>query len=232
MKTKILDKLKAIRDLKAVSVTDKTLEAYADLIATSVTEETQIDTEVGKYENLMVVSNGNIGFTAAEQIKLKKAEWEKDHKVPETIPPTPPTPPEPTPTQMTPESIAKLIADGITAGLAPLQKEKQNEQIITSARAAISEKFGIGESEKATSDYIFNNLSKGELTDVDALVNSYEAEYNSFRTAQGLGAVPPKVNKIEAANTETDKWAEGVKKQREEAAKKEEAAFKRVHNQN
>jgi hypothetical protein len=148
MKEKILAFLKT----KLNGVPNAILEGVSGQLATTITEEAQIETvcNAGLIASLQFSSQyaqqeGDRRATTATQTAIRT--YEETHKLKDGKP-VESTPPATPPAAGTPEAIAKMIQDGIKAAIDPIQQEfvgyKQKEQqgaLRTSAISAIKEKY-------------------------------------------------------------------------------------------
>jgi superfamily I DNA/RNA helicase len=78
VKEKILSALKtAVQVNGKTSISDKTLEAYANLISAQITDESQISESIKPHVAVLKEIQGNIDHVAAESTRVTKTELEK-----------------------------------------------------------------------------------------------------------------------------------------------------------
>lgn len=147
MKTKILVALKT--KYKTFGFSDKAFDGVADYLSKTVTEESQIETAIGGVEGLLKAFQGDIDFVRNEKSGLQKQLNELKEKYENPNPNSQPKPEE----KPQETDIAKMIADGIAAGIKPFAdelaafkteraKEARNAQILAKAKEyGISEKL-------------------------------------------------------------------------------------------
>lgn len=147
MKTKILVALKT--KYKTFGFSDKAFDGVADYLSKTVTEESQIETAIGGVEGLLKAFQGDIDFVRNEKSGLQKQLNELKEKYDNPNPNSQPKP-EAKPQET---DIAKMIADGIAAGIKPFAdelasfkaeraQEARNAQILAKAKEyGISEKL-------------------------------------------------------------------------------------------
>lgn len=223
MKDKILSKLKELRGTANKDVSDRTLETFATQLEATITEESQLEAGVMPYKGIIESIQGNFNAFAAANARQNPPVVE---------------PPKVEPPKSNGLTIEDLTA-AITAAQAPLLAEinaikggNAKAKMLESAKLAISEKFQLGESEMAGSNYIFEQISNRDFENVDALVNTYESEYNKLRAATGMGTVIPKSSIIVDPNKEVkDEWAERKKAQIAAQQEQEKAAYKRIYGE-
>ena len=226
MKQKILEKLKAVQLTHGKDVSLKTLEAQAETLSIFIADDEALE----KLNAESIISNlqGNINHTASEAARLA-AEKAKEVETPPTPTPTP----DEKPMNITPEQMAKMIADGIAAGMTDIRSEldgmKQNnikEGIINQTREKIQE-YNLSEAELTQSDYIFNKLIDGEVKDVESLIKAWETEYNQFRSITGQGSVVLKTPDA-GDSDEEDPFVTTIRAERADADAKRKAAADRL----
>jgi len=226
MKQKILEKLKAVQLTHGKDVSLKTLEAQAETLSIFIADDEALE----KLNAESIISNlqGNINHTASEAARLA-AEEAKEVETPPTPTPTP----DEKPMNITPEQMAKMIADGIAAGMTDIRSEldgmKQNnikEGIINQTREKIQE-YNLSEAELTQSDYIFNKLIDGEVKDVESLIKAWETEYNQFRSITGQGSVVLKTPDA-GDSDEEDPFVTTIRAERADADAKRKAAADRL----
>ena len=226
MKQKILEKLKAVQLTHGKDVSLKTLEAQAETLSIFIADDEALE----KLNAESIISNlqGNINHTASEAARLA-AEKAKEVETPPTSTPTP----DEKPMSMTPEQMAKMIADGIAAGMTDIRSEldgmKQNsikEGIINQTREKIQE-YNLSEAELTQSDYIFNKLIDGEVKDVESLIKAWETEYNQFRSITGQGSVVLKTPDA-GDSDEEDPFVTTIRAERADADARRKAAADRL----
>lgn len=147
MKTKILVALKT--KYKTFGFSDKAFDGVADYLSKTVTEESQIETAIGGVEGLLKAFQGDIDFVRNEKSGLQKQLKELKEKDENPKPNSQPKPEE----KPQETDIAKMIADGIAAGIKPFAdelaafkteraQEARNAQILAKAKEyGISEKL-------------------------------------------------------------------------------------------
>jgi len=226
MKQKILEKLKAVQLTHGKDVSLKTLEAQAETLSIFIADDEALE----KLNAESIISNlqGNINHTASEAARLA-AEKAKEVETPPTPTPTP----DEKPMNITPEQMAKMIADGIAAGMTDIRSEldgmKQNnikEGIINQTREKIQE-YNLSEAELTQSDYIFNKLIDGEVKDVESLIKAWETEYNQFRSITGQGSVVLKTPDA-GDSDEEDPFVTTIRAERADADARRKAAADRL----
>ena len=240
MREKILLKLKELRGTANKDVSDRTLETFATQLEATITEDSQLEAGVMPYKGIIESIQGNFNAFAAAHVKDDKDKSE-DEKAAEQK-------------RLEDEAAAKKAAEdmkskggltledltaAITAAQAPLLAEinaikdgNTKAKLLEDAKLAISEKFQLGESEMAGSNYIFEQISDRDFENVDAFVNTYESEYNKLRAATGMGTVVPKSSIIVDPNKEVkDEWAERKKAEIAARQEQEKAAHKRIYGE-
>lgn len=147
MKEKILVALKT--KYKTFGFSDKAFDGVADYLSKTVTEESQIETAIGGVEGLLKAFQGDIDFVRNEKSGLQKQLNELKEKYDNPNPNSQPKPEE----KPQKTDIAKMIADGIAAGIKPFAdelasfkaeraQEARNAQILAKAKEyGISEKL-------------------------------------------------------------------------------------------
>lgn len=181
MKEKILLALKTACGT-TTSISDKTLDKIAETLATTITEESQIEAAIELQKPILQAIDGNINFVAAEAVKkVKPVEKTQEKQVEKTA---------------DPNDLKTLIAEAINAAINPLQeklngyeKEKTQTQLTSKITAKLKEK-GIPES------YLKGrNLLIESEDGIDTLVNSIDADYTGFKqemAEQGVIISAPK----------------------------------------
>lgn len=104
MKEKILNALKS--SVKNTTISDKTFDAYATLIASTVTEESQIQDAVSKFAPVIEITQGDINHQLASAVKAKtdtKADVKND--------------------AFDPEKLSSLLQEAINKAVTPLQEK-------------------------------------------------------------------------------------------------------------
>lgn len=142
MKEKILVALKT--KYKTFGFGDKAFDGVADYLAKTVTEESQIETAIGGVEGLLKAFQGDIDTVRNEKSGLQRQldDLKKQIEKPNQQPPA---------GGGGQPDIAKLIADGIAAGIKPLSDKLaafEQERLQTQRNAQIAsaaKKYGIPE---------------------------------------------------------------------------------------
>ncbi|MDX1365471.1 MAG: hypothetical protein R3243_14770, partial [Arenibacter latericius] len=167
MREKILLKLKELRGTANKDVSDRTLETFATQLEATITEESQLEAGVMPYKDIIESIQGNFNAFAAANAK-------QNPPAPEPPKVEPPKADPPKPNGLTLEDLTAAI----TAAQAPLLAEinaikggNAKAKLLEDAKLAISEKFQLGESEMAGSNYIFEQISDRDFENVDAFVN-------------------------------------------------------------
>lgn len=213
MKEKILAFLKT----KLTGVPNAFLEGAAGQLATTITEESQIETVCNtgliaslQFSSQFVQQEGDRRATTATQTAIKT--YEETHKLKDGKPIENPNPTPPA--DGSPEAIAKMIQDGIKAAIDPIQQElsgyKQKEQQgawRTSAISAVKEKFK--DSKLPIPEDFFDLLKIEKQEDVEAEVTKLneriEKHHQSLIDA-GLGVGHKPLFSKEKEELSVDDW--------------------------
>lgn len=169
MKDKILQKLKLACG-NNTSISDKTLEKLAEMMATTVTEETQIDAAVELQKPILQEFDGNISHVAAEAAKKTKPVDKPIDKPADK--PADPNEPEWF------KAYRKKQDQETTAlknKLEGIDKEKAVAQLTGKITAKLKEK-GIPESY-----YKGRNLLIDDESGIDQLVTSIDTDFIGFK---------------------------------------------------
>jgi hypothetical protein len=89
MKEKILSELKtAVRVNGKTGISDKTLEAYANIVSAQITDESQIADAIKPHVVVLKEIQGNIDHVAAESVRAAKTEFERQkEELKKSVPP-------------------------------------------------------------------------------------------------------------------------------------------------
>jgi hypothetical protein len=218
MKEKILAFLKT----KLTGVPNAILEGVSGQLATTITEESQIETvcNAGVIASLQVSSQyaqqeGDRRATTATQTAIKT--YEEAHKLKDGKPVVAAEPATP-PAAGTPEATAKMVQDAIQAALAPIQQElsgyKQKEQSTAlrgSAIEAIKEKYK--DSKIPIPEDFFELLTIEKPEDVEAQVTKLSERIDKHQQSlidAGFGiAEKPLFNpKAGSTSLSVEEWKE------------------------
>jgi hypothetical protein len=183
MKEKILLKLKEACG-KTTSISDQTLDKLATTLATSVTEESQIDAVIELQKPILQAIDGNINHVAAEAVKkVKPVEKLQEKTIEKTIDPNEPEWFKSYREKQDQETL------NLKNKLEGYEKEKTTAQLTGKVTAKLKEK-GIPES------YLKGrNLLIESEDGIDQLVTSIDGDYNAFKqemTEQGVFISAPK----------------------------------------
>jgi hypothetical protein len=199
MKHKIVEALKAYaKENKLVSISERTLSAYADGFVPFVTDEAQIPTVLAPVLPVLKELQGNISFTAAQAVEAKRKEWESLNPTPAPIPTPAPSPaPNPTPTPAPTDPSADLLKK-FEQLLAPLT---QKVEAITKERQVLTlqQQLAATFKEKNVPDYFYNtfvkhaNISTSEEATLLVEEVAQAWDVTNQKTAEGRfeGFVPP-----------------------------------------
>lgn len=170
MKEKILSQLKAACG-NTTSISEKTLQIIADRIATTITEESQIEAAIELEKPILQAIDGNINFVAADAVKKVKPVEKPVEKKPEEKP-TDPNEPEWFKSYREKQDQETLA---LKNKLENYDKEKTQTQLNGKITAKLKEK-GIPESY-----YKGRNLSIEDESGIDQLVTSIDADFVGFK---------------------------------------------------
>jgi hypothetical protein len=208
MKEKILQQLKAaVVGTGKTSITDQTFEAYANHIATQISEETQIPDAIKPHIELLKTFQGNINHVAATSVTEKeailKAEYEKQIADLKKLQ---------KPEEKPDESEAKIKAL-LEASITPLKQkleayeakeasEKRNASILAKAKELGIPKYRIDEGFAIASD-----ANDEAITNYLASVakNVVANKVESGKT----GLFPPSTP-LDQMKVEAEDWAKGL----------------------
>lgn len=213
MKEKIL---KALNELKAKvgkDVSDELVNTFADTIELTATEET-LEKMVKGYEPIFANLQKNIEDG-------KKKEPIKPNEPKEPIEPKEPVEPK-EPKPMTPEDIAKIVADAMKP-LADRLDQNDATKKQTELKTQIKEQIlkTVGDSDKKQAEYVFDRLDMSNEDTAETLTSKWKEEYNGFRSAMGMGEYVP-VDAKAAGSAEDKANEEYAKKVRAEWKAKDE----------
>jgi hypothetical protein len=188
MKEKILQQLKNACGQNTVT-TEITLNKWVDYLTAKITDESQIDAEIGLIKPLIETYDGNMNFVAAKAVKDAKA----------TPPPAdPPSPPDPNAepawvTTWKAEQAQKLT--DMEQKLTGFQKEKSVEAMVTEAKKMFFKKFKISDAERPLCEKALAvELKINQHENAEALITGWKTQYEDFRSASGLGGIDPAGN--------------------------------------
>lgn len=169
MKEKILSALKNVCG-KTTSISDQTLEKLAEIMATTITEESQIDAAIELQKPILQAVDHNISHVAAEAVKkVKPVEKTQEKPVEKT---TDPNEPEWFKSYREKQDQETLALKNKIEGY---DKEKTVAQLTGKVTAKLKEK-GIPES------YLKGrNLLIESEDGIDQLVTSIDGDYNAFK---------------------------------------------------
>jgi len=194
MKEKILQKLKIARG-ENTSISDRTLNTLATFLLPFVKEETDLEAIIEQVTPVVLDINGNVNFTAARAVEeaLKNIE-------PPTVPPV--TPPIPPIDQEEPEWVKKYMekqaaqeeaALALEQRLSGIEKGKQTETMVASAKNEFYNKYMVSDAEKALCEksldlHLRMNPSPESS---EKIIEGWKSQYEDLRSAQGLGGLVP-----------------------------------------
>lgn len=127
MKEKILSALKT--KYSNLGLTDKAFNGVADFLATTITDEENIDNSITGVEGMLRALQGDVDSRVSSAVAKAKAEKEKGGD------PQPPKPKEDTKGDDTPEWAKNLLAK-----VEKLENQKQQETLSSKWQKAVSEK--------------------------------------------------------------------------------------------
>jgi hypothetical protein len=186
MKEKIFTALKAACG-KNTCVSDKTLEKLAETMATTVTEESQIEAAVELQKPILQAIDANINFTAAEAVKKVKLEKPAPGPDPKPDPPKP-DPDEPAWFKTYRETSEKRIND-LTEKLTLQEKKEAAAHLTTKLITALKEK------NVPESYFKGRNLAIESEDKIAEIAAAIETDYSGFKqelTEQGvIISIPP-----------------------------------------
>jgi hypothetical protein len=178
MEQKLFEALK----LKFTGVSDATLKRIANKKAVGVKEEAEIPALIEAMTYDAVISS-EVDFRITDANKKAVENYETRHGLREGKPISEPTPiPQPI---TDPNNIQKMIADAISAVVAPIQekvlgfeKEKTQSQLMGKLTSKLKEK-GISEA-----FYKGRNLTIETEADIETVATTIEADFEAFRQEQ------------------------------------------------
>lgn len=187
MKEKILAFLRT----KLTGASNAFLEGASSQLATTITEESQIETVCNagliaslQFSSQFAQQEGDRRATTATQTAVQS--YEQKFGLKDGKPIGNPDPNQAPPAAGSPEAIEKLIQDGIKAHVDPLKQElegyRQKEQQATlreSAIAKIKDKFK--DSTIPIPDVYYNTLNVAKAEDVDAEVTRLSGEIEKYQ---------------------------------------------------
>ena len=186
MKEKILAKLKTACG-KTTATTEITLNKWVDYLSAKITEEDQIDAEVEIIKPLLDTYEGNMNFVAAEAAKKAKA------AAPSNPPKLPTEPIFGEPEWFTTYKQQQMADTAeLKTKLTTFEKQKQQEQMVSEARAAIKSKYKISSSEMALSEKSLDlALRVGNFEKTEDLISGWKTQFEDLRQTLGLSGVEP-----------------------------------------
>lgn len=165
MKDKIFKLLK--EKAGKTSVNDRTLEAYAKHIASKTTDESQIETEIESYLELIKETDGNINSVA------RKAAVDKEKEIQsKSTPPKEDGKPKDEKQYLTADDLKKILAEQKEVS----DKASSFDKVINDAKSALAEK---GLKPKLLSKLLANVKQADDIT-AEALIVSIQKEYDEI----------------------------------------------------
>jgi hypothetical protein len=178
MKEKIFSALKTACG-KTTSISDKTLEKLAEVMAVTVTEESQIEAAIENQKAFLQEFNGNINHVAAEAVKKIQLEKPIDLDEPKKGPGRPKKEVDLDPNEPAWfTAFKKEQSDSVAALKAEIEAQKQEKTL-----AGLSERVSKHEKLKdIPQSYLKGrNLVPKSEAEIDQLVATIEADYNGFK---------------------------------------------------
>lgn len=208
MKEKILIALKT--KFKNLGFGDKAFEGVADYLATTITEEANIETGIAGVESLLKSFQGDIDKRVNEAVAKAKAESSKQDP-PKNDPPTEDVP-----------AWAKALIESnksMTEKIAAFESGKTKESLQAKAEKALKDK-GIPDAFLKVAMKAFNAEDEEKL---NAFVSEVEADFGEFKQSTNdrafETATPPigSGSKPETIKKEIEGWAASKVPQKQEA---------------
>ena len=181
--------LKLLKDtVGKTSVNDRTLEAYAKIIAGKTKDEAQIEAEIDSYVELIKEFDGNIN-SVAKQAAIDKEE-ELQTKLSQNKDEVKPKVDNQTDDKqyLTLEDIQKILSEQE----AKASKTKSFEKMVDEARSALLAK---GLKPKLLGK-LLNNITPSEDLSADVLVSNIQKEYDEIYSDVNPEAGKPKMAKL------------------------------------
>ena len=165
MKDKIFKLLK--EKAGKTSVNDRTLEAYAKHIASKTTDESQIETEIESYLELIKETDGNINSVA------RKAAVDKEKEIQsKSTPPKEEEKPKDEKQYLTADDLRKILAEQKEVS----DKASSFDKVINDTKSSLAEK---GLKPKLLSKLLANVKQADDIT-AESLIVSIQKEYDEI----------------------------------------------------